>query len=99
MMSAVLGTWSVSMKSPFGNQAFDMAFTEDPATGTMSGPQGKMQVDNLVFEEGDTVTFTVDAVKPMKLHIVWKLTAEGDSLFGSAKAGAFPAQKVTGTRA
>ncbi|WP_137844617.1 hypothetical protein [Microbacterium sp. 2FI] len=98
-MSATVGTWNVEMKSPFGNQAFDLTFAEDPATGTMSGPQGQMQVDNLVFDDDDTVTFTVDVAKPMKLHIVWQLTAEGDSLSGSAKAGAFPAQKVTGTRA
>lgn len=97
-MSATIGTWNVAMKSPFGDQAFDLTFTEHPPTGTMSGPQGTQLVDNLTFEGDDTVTFTVDVLKPMKLHIVWQLTAEGDVLSGSAKAGVFPAQKVIGTR-
>jgi hypothetical protein len=97
-MSAAIGTWAVAMKSPFGNQAFDLTFTDAPARGVMSSGADSQDVENLSFD-GDDVTFTVDVIKPMRLHILWKLTAEGDVIDGTAKAGSFPAQKVAGVRA
>ncbi|GAA0431123.1 hypothetical protein [Leifsonia naganoensis] len=95
---SVLGTWSIAMKSPFGEQKFDLTFTDDPPRAVMSGNgDDTTEVDNVVFD-GDTATFTQDVASPMKLHIVWTVEVEDDALSGTAKAGMFPAQKVAGTR-
>lgn len=98
-MSKAAGTWNVEVKSPQGVQKFTLVLTDDPVSGSGVGPDGEQQdLDNVAFE-GDTVTFATDVVKPMKLRIVWTLTAEGDTLRGTAKAGFFPSAKVSATRA
>ena len=95
---AILDTWHVSMKSPFGDQAFDLTLADNPPRGVMSGPEGDRDVEDVTFD-GDTATFALAVTTPMKMRVTWSLTSDGDALTGTAKAGIFPAQTVQGTRA
>ena len=95
---AILDTWHVSMKTPFGDQGFDLTLTDNPPRGVMSGPEGDTNVEDVAFD-GDAATFALEVTTPMKMRVMWSVTSDGDTLTGTAKAGIFPAQRVQGTRA
>lgn len=97
-MSAVFGTWNTQLKSVLGNGDFTLEVADAPARATLTSPEA-VQEATAVAVDGDTVSFMVDVEKPMKLQIAWKLTADGDAIIGTAKAGSLPAAKVRGTRA
>lgn len=99
-MSALDGTWNVSIATPMGAQAVDLTLTTDGATvtGTAKNSGGALGVkDGSV--EGDTAKFDVDVTVPMPITLTLTLTATGDAIAGQAKAGAFGSFPVTGTRA
>ena len=99
-MSTIAGTWKTELKTPMGVQLATMTITEDPAAVTITeASQEEIPPVSDVAVDGDTATFTMAVTKPMKLKVAWVLTADGDSLTGTAKAGMFPTQKVTGQRA
>ncbi len=86
------------MNTPFGKQAFTITFEDgEPPIGFMEGPEGRGEVENLVLTD-DTANFTLPVEKPIKAVVVWSLSAEGDEISGTVKAGFFPAAKLTGTR-
>ena len=96
----IIGTWNIVMNSPFGEQKFDLTFTDDPPRARMAAHGVEpVELDNVTLDGQSGARFTQDVVTPMKMHVLWSVEAEGDELFGTAKAGVFPAQKVKGTRA
>lgn len=97
-MSGISGTWSAHMKSVLGSGDFTLVIAEDPVSATLTADEGTQTATNVEIS-GDSISFVVDVDKPMKLQIAWKLTAEGDDLVGTAKAGSFPAAKIRGNRA
>ena len=97
-MSGIAGNWSAEMNTPFGKQAFTITLEPgEPPVGFMEGPEGRGELDNLVLGD-DTANFTLSVEKPIKAVVVWSLSAEGDALSGTVKAGFFPAAKLTGAR-
>ena len=97
-MSAISGTWSAEMNTPFGKQAFTITFEDgEPPVGFLEGPEGRGDVENLVLTDG-TANVTLPLEKPIKGVVVWSLGAEGDVLSGTVKAGFFPAAKLIGSR-
>ena len=97
-MSTITGTWSTEMNTPFGKQNLVITLEPgDPPRGTMESPDGRTDVEDVVLTE-DTVRFTMPLERPIKATSVWSLTADGDRISGTMKAGFFPATKLTGTR-
>jgi autotransporter translocation and assembly factor TamB len=101
-MATATGTWNLEAVTPFGSQALRLELTESGAavTGTASvgSTSAPLRDGRLV---GDQLTFEIDVTDPMELTLAAKLTIDGDSLSGKAKAKGklFPSAKVTGTRA
>jgi hypothetical protein len=96
------GTWDLDVVTPFGSQALQLeletkgsAVIGTASLGSTSVPirSGRMA--------GDALTFEVDVTEPMELTLAVKLTIDGDTLSGKAKAKGklLPSAKVTGTRA
>ena len=65
------GTWNVTLNTPMGAQAgtLELATDGNTLTGTMSGPQGSMELENGTAD-GDSLSWTVNMTQPLSLiHI------------------------------
>jgi hypothetical protein len=91
-MGAV-GSWTMKMQTPGGEQEAEVALNED-GTGSMKSMMGELELADVVYE-GNDVSFTA-AMGPISMEFAG--TADGDSFTGTAKSpmGESP---VTGVRA
>ncbi|GAA1466577.1 hypothetical protein [Microbacterium thalassium] len=96
-MSQITGTWNLEVKTPTGPQKFVLAITDEPL-GAERVDEAGVDFYNVALE-GDTATFEGDTDKPMKLHMIYTLVADGDDISGTVKPGPFPNQKIVGSRA
>ena len=94
------GTWNVTLNSPMGAQAgtLELATDGNMLTGTMSGPQGTMELEN-GSADGDSLSWTVSMTQPMPITIEATATVDGDEISGEAKLGAFGTATFSGSRA
>jgi hypothetical protein len=98
-MSSVDGNWELNVKTPMGQQTGTVALTSDGSNLTGSSTNNGETVD--IYEgavDGDTATWKADATKPFPMTLTFNVTIDGDSISGTAKAGAFPASPLTGSR-
>jgi hypothetical protein len=100
-MADVTGTWNLDVVTPFGAQALRLELTAGGSAVTGAASLGATSVpirDGRV--SGDQLTFEVDITEPTELTLAVKLTIDGDTLTGKAKAKGklLPSAKVTGTR-
>jgi hypothetical protein len=96
------GTWDLDVVTPFGSQALQLELVAKGSVVTGTASLGSTSVpirDGRLA--GDVLTFEVDVTEPMELTLAVKLTVDGDTLGGKAKAKGklLPSAKVTGTRA
>ena len=93
------GTWNVTLNTPMGAQAgtLELATDGNTLTGTMSGPQGSMELENGTAD-GDSLSWTVNMTQPMPITIEATATVDGDAISGEAKLGAFGTAPFSGTR-
>jgi hypothetical protein len=100
-MTDPTGTWEVEVVTPFGSQQLQLELvTEGSAvTGTASVGSTSVPIRD-GRASGDELAFEVDVTDPMELTLAVKLTIDGDSLSGKAKAKGklLPSARVTGTR-
>ena len=94
------GTWNVTLNTPMGAQAgtLELATDGNALTGTMSGPQGSMELENGTAD-GDSLSWTVNMTQPMPITIEATATVDGDEISGEAKLGAFGTATFSGSRA
>ena len=94
------GTWNVTLNTPMGAQAgtLELATDGNTLTGTMSGPQGSMELENGTAD-GDSLSWTVNMTQPMPIIIEATATVDGDEISGEAKLGAFGTATFSGSRA
>ena len=94
------GTWNVTLNTPMGAQAgtLELATDDTTLTGTMSGPQGSMELENGTAD-GDSLSWTVNMTQPMPITIEATATVDGDEISGEAKLGAFGTATFSGSRA
>ncbi|MEO5922094.1 MAG: hypothetical protein ABIQ01_13220 [Pseudolysinimonas sp.] len=100
-MADPTGTWDLDVVTPFGSQALQLKLETKGTAVTGSASLGSTSVpirDGRIA--GDQLTFEVDVTEPMQLTLGVKLTLDGDTLTGKAKAQGklLPSAKVTGTR-
>ena len=94
------GTWNVTLNTPMGAQAgtLELATDGNTLTGTMSGPQGSMELEHGTAD-GDSLSWTVNMTQPMPITIEATATVDGDEISGEAKLGAFGTATFSGSRA
>lgn len=94
------GTWNVTLNTPMGAQAgtLELATDGNTLTGTMSGPQGSMELENGTAD-GDSLSWMVNMTQPMPIAIEATATIDGDEISGEAKLGAFGTATFSGSRA
>ena len=94
------GTWNVTLQSPMGSQegTLTLATDGDALTGTMSGPQGAMDIEDGQVGDG-SYSWKVYITSPMAITIESTATVDGDTITGESKLGAFGTATFTGTRA
>lgn len=98
-MANVDGKWNTIAKSPMGDQAgvLTVDSSGDAFTGTWSGAMGTTEVrDGKV--DGDKLSWKMDVTVPMPMTIDCEATVSGNSMTGTATAGAFGSFPLTGTR-
>jgi len=94
---SIAGTWNTTMNTPMGAQQATLTLNED-GTGKMSGAQGDMDVvDGTV--DGNTAQWKAKLTAPMPMTLEFDATADGDSISGNVKLGAFGDATFEGTRA
>jgi len=94
------GTWKTVMNTPMGAQNGTMQLATDGGklTGTLSGPQGEIQLKDGTVD-GNSLTFKADITSPMAMTLEFSATVDGDAISGNVKLGAFGNASFTGTRA
>ena len=97
-MAGVDGTYDVTVKSPLGDQKSTLTVKSDgnTFTGTNSGAMGSSDVSGEV--SGNTLTWQQKITTPMPMTLDMTATIEGDTITGSAKAGAFGSFPLSGQR-
>ena len=99
-MANFAGTWNVTIDTPIGK--IDAAFDITEQDGSISGV-GRTDKESVPFydvvADGDTLSWQQDVTTPMKLTLKFVVTADGDSMTGTSKAGFLPASKLQGSRA
>jgi len=93
-------TWKTVMNTPMGAQNGTMQLATDGGklTGTLSGPQGEIQLKDGTVD-GNSRTFKADITSPMAMTLEFSATVDGDAISGNVKLGAFGNASFTGTRA
>ena len=94
------GTWNITLQSPMGSQegTLTLATAGDTLTGTLSGPQGAMDIEDGQVGDG-SYSWKVNITSPMAITIESTATVDGDTITGESKLGAFGTATFTGTRA
>jgi len=91
--------WKMTLKTPMGPQEMTAQFVRrgDSFTGRIDSPMGSetMKSGKIV---GDTLTWTMEATKPMKIKLSFEAKIEGDKMTGKAKLGLFGSAALTGQR-
>jgi hypothetical protein len=93
---SILGTWEVSVNTPFGTQVVDLEFT-DETTGIARYGADSVPLQN-VSVSGDSATCSVKLTEPMAVTLKCAVTVDGDSMSGTASAGFFGKFALTGRR-
>ena len=98
-MTTFAGTWNITMDTPIGTIPAVLEISENDGviTGTAQSKDEKVDFNDAVGD-GDRLTWSQVVTTPMKLTLKFDVTVDGDSMNGTAKAGMFPASKVTGSR-
>jgi hypothetical protein len=88
------GTWNVEINTPMGVQKATVTLKTEggKVTGSCS-----LQIEGTV--NGNTATWPAKITQPFPMDLEFTVTAEGDTLTGGVKAGAFGTSPLKGTRA
>lgn len=102
-MTAIAGTWDVSLKTPIGSLAVVYTFVDAggvPA-GTAAGKGETVTLHDIAVADttdGEHVTWRQSVTKPMRLNLDFDVIVVGDTLSGHSRAGKLPRTQVNGTR-
>jgi hypothetical protein len=94
------GEWDIVIATPIGRQKVRLVIgdTDGRLTGTATHGDETVPFQN-VNVDGDRLRWTQDVAKPFPLNVKFDVTLSGDAMSGTAKAGVFPASKLSGHRA
>jgi hypothetical protein len=94
------GSWEITVQTPMGPQASKLEVRTDGTTltGTQSGAGDQTDI----YEgsvDGDNATWKIDVKQPFPMTVTFNATVAGQSISGTAQAGAFPPAPFTGNAA
>lgn len=93
------GNWQIEIATPIGKQVVDLKIADRDGIVSGTATQGDETVDLIdPVVDGDTIRWSQQITKPMRMKIKFSLTRDGDTLSGSAKPGILPSSAVTGAR-
>jgi hypothetical protein len=95
------GTWNLVIDTPIGKQRTVLELsTQDGVLVGVARDQRHGEEVTLtdLMQNGDRLTWAQSITKPMRLHLAFDVTVEGDEMTGRSKAGRLPGSKVTGHR-
>ena len=87
-MSKPIGTWKLTMNTPFGVQTPTLSINESGGaySGELDGATGASELEDLELN-GDAFSFTTKVSTPMgKFRISFRGQAEGDTMSGTFKS-------------
>jgi hypothetical protein len=95
----VEGTRNLVIKSPMGDQAVTLTVLSSGSTftGTCTGAMGTTAVQDGKVD-GSTLTWKMNITVPMPMTVDCEATVSGDTMSGTATAGAFGSFPLIGTR-
>lgn len=99
-MTDVTGTWDAKLQSPLGVIDIVLEFAQDgdQLSGTSTASGETVPLVNPKAEDAH-VTWGVDVTKPLRVHLDFDVTIDGDALAGTARAGMLmPNGAVSGSR-
>jgi hypothetical protein len=98
-VTAILGIWDVTIKTPIGSLVVEYMFTagDDGLRGVATLRGDTTALDDIAVE-GSRVTWRQSITKPMRLHLEFDVTVDGDQLTGHSRAGRLPRSAVSGAR-
>jgi hypothetical protein len=91
-----MGTWDVTINTPFGAQVVSLEFA-DEHTGVARYGTDSVPVTNIVVT-GDSATCAVKITEPITVTLKCAVTVDGDTMAGTASAGFFGKFALTGQR-
>ncbi len=97
---SLTGTWNIRISTPIGIQLVALELTEN--NGVIEGIAKSSAESTPLIDpvlDGNRLTWKQSITKPMRLHLTFDVSIDGDTLTGTSKAGMLPASNVTGTRA
>lgn len=94
---SILGTWDVTVETPFGSQQIALQFS-DEHSGTASYGATSLSLENVVATD-DRATCGVTLTQPMSVKLRCTVESNGDALTGTASAGFFGKFRLSGSRA
>ncbi|MGE0828972.1 MAG: hypothetical protein AB7O04_06430 [Hyphomonadaceae bacterium] len=96
---ALDGDWNIEINSPMGVQKGTVTLKAEGGklSGVQRGATGELPVDGKA--EGDRATWSADVKTPFPMTLEFDVTANGDALTGTVKAGSFGSFPVKGSRA
>ena len=91
--------WKLTLKTPMGPQEMSAQIVRqgDGFTGRIDSPMGSEIMKNGKIA-GDTLTWTMEATKPIKIKLSFEAKVVGDKMTGKAKLGLFGSAALTGQR-
>ena len=98
-MSSLDGSWTLNVTTPMGPQTGTVELSCAGATLSGSTTNNGEAVD--IYDgsvDGDAGSWKADVTKPFPMTLTFSVTVDGDSLSGTAQAGAFPPSPLTGSR-
>ncbi|WP_405083017.1 DJ-1/PfpI family protein [Paenibacillus chitinolyticus] len=93
------GNWDTTIATPVGKMQVKLSITVRNGMIQGKATQGNETVEFLnPALEGNRLTWLLRITKPMRLNLKFEVSAHGDDMTGTAKAGMLPGSKLTGRR-
>ncbi|GAB2545419.1 DJ-1/PfpI family protein [Gracilibacillus alcaliphilus] len=97
--SSFHGKWDTAISTPIEKLSvlFNLREKDGQISGTAQQGAETVTLDNPVLE-GNQLKWGMKITKPMRLHLTFSVSVDGNKMIGEAKAGMLPASKLVGQR-
>ena len=93
---SVVGSWSVTIQTPVGEQVVSLEFS-DEGTGVARRGSESIRLGD-VSASGDHATWTIALDRPVRMTVSCAVDIAGDAMSGTASAGFFGRFALSGHR-
>jgi hypothetical protein len=99
---SLTGTWNLSIATPMGEQKVELEIVQSGPDQVSGQSRNELDGEQPLIDpvlNGNHLSWKSSITKPIKVTAKMDLTFDGDRVTGTARAGMFPAAKITGQRA